>query len=118
MKRRVQPFILSSLLVGLAQGVAASGAIKALLAAASAQQPAGQLSTIDLISNCGVALPALLAAHLAQRFDLVRIGDGYAAFGLAASIVAVAAMRTGLRLNVSTLQVGGETAVSVHGGTS
>jgi MFS family permease len=87
------PFIVSSLLVGFAQGTASTGTMKALLSGAGAEHRAGLLSMIYLVSYCGVAFPTFLAGRLAGSVDLLRIGEGYAALGILFSIVAMLAMR-------------------------
>lgn len=112
------PFILSSLLIGLAQGVACTGALKALLAKASAQQRAGLLATIYLIAYCGVALPGLVAGRLAQSLELLQLGEGYAALGLVASVIAVVAMRTDTRSEMPAVQSCGMTVAGAQGGRS
>lgn len=109
------PFILSSLLVGLAQGTASTGAIKALLARANASQRAGLLSTIYLIAYCGAAIPGLAAGKLSQSFDLLHLAEGYAALGLVASIVAVAAMRADARPTEPIVRALGGTGNCSHG---
>lgn len=86
-------FIASSLAVGLAQGVASTAVIKTLLATTTAQERAGLLSTIYLVSYCGVALPGLAAGQLARRLDLLQVGEAYATLALVTCALAVVAMR-------------------------
>jgi MFS family permease len=89
----VVPFIAASLVVGVAQGAASTGGIRALLAHARQQERAGMLSTIYLISYSGAAIPGMIAGKLTSTFDLFQIALGYAALGIVASIVAVLAAR-------------------------
>jgi MFS family permease len=87
-------FIAASLVVGLAQGVAATGAIRALLTNTGASERAGLLATIYLIAYTGAAVPAMIAGQLTKRFDLAEIAEGYAALGIAASVIAIVAARS------------------------
>jgi MFS family permease len=89
----IVPFILASLVVGLAQGAASTGGVRALLVNTRPEERAGLLSTIYLISYCGAAVPAMIAAKLASRFDLFQIAVGYAALGVVAAIIAIVAAR-------------------------
>lgn len=93
----VVPFIAASLVVGVAQGAAATGGIRALLAGTRQEERAGLLSTIYLISYSGAAIPAMIAGRLASRFDLFQIALGYAALGIVASNVAMLAARNPAR---------------------
>lgn len=83
----------ASLLVGLAQGAASTGSIRALLFNAGAQDRAGLLSTIYLISYCGAAIPGAIAGVLARTTGLFEIALGYAALGVVAAIVAMLAAK-------------------------
>lgn len=89
----IVPFIAASLVVGVAQGAASTGGIRALLADVRPGERAGLLSTIYLVSYSGAAIPGMVAGELTTTFDLYRIAVGYAALGIAASIVAVLAAR-------------------------
>ena len=80
-------------MIGVAQGAASTGGIRALLTNAQPDQRAGLLSTIYLISYCGAALPAMIAGKLTSRFDLFQIAIGYALLGVVAAIVAIVAAR-------------------------
>jgi MFS family permease len=89
----IVPFIAASLVVGVAQGAASTGGIRALLADVGQQERAGLLSTIYLISYSGAAIPGMIAGKLTNRFDLFQIALGYAALGIVASALAMLAMR-------------------------
>jgi MFS family permease len=89
----IVPFVAASLVVGVAQGAASTGGIRALLAHARQQERAGLLSTIYLISYSGAAIPGMIAGKLAITFDLLQIALGYAAFGIVAAVIAVIAAR-------------------------
>ena len=89
----IVPFIAASLVVGVAQGAASTGGIRALLAPARQQERAGLLSTIYLISYSGAAIPGMIAGKLTSTFDLFQIALGYAALGIVASTVAMLAAR-------------------------
>jgi len=85
-------FIAASLMVGAAQGVASTAGIQALLVGASADERAGLLATIYLISYCGAAIPGVIAGELARTLTLFPIALGYAALGLVAAGVAIIAV--------------------------
>jgi len=85
-------FIAASLVVGAAQGVASTASIRALLLGASADERAGLLATIYLISYCGAAIPGMIAGELARTLTLFQIALGYAALGLVAAAVAIIAV--------------------------
>jgi hypothetical protein len=67
--------------------------MRALLAGARAEERAGLLATIYLISYSGAAIPGLVAGRLATRLDLFHIAIGYAALGAVAAGVAIIAAR-------------------------
>jgi MFS family permease len=85
----IVPFIIASALVGLIQGAVSTAAIRGLLANAEADERAGLLSTIYLISYSAAAIPALVAGRLARGVDLFDIAVGYALLGVIASIIAI-----------------------------
>jgi MFS family permease len=87
------PFIAASLVVGLAQGLASTGAIRALLARAQPGERAGVLSTLYLIGYSAAAVPAMIARELTGTMNLFEIALGYAALGFFAAIVAILALR-------------------------
>jgi len=85
----ILPFIGASLVVGLAQGAASTGGIRALLAKATTSERAGLLATIYLISYSGTAVPGLIAGRLARSLDLFQIAEGYAVLGVGAALLAI-----------------------------
>lgn len=89
----ILPFILASLVVGVAQGTASTGGIRALLAGTGSEERAGLLSTIYLVSYCGAAIPAMVAGKLTSSFDLFHVALGYAALGAVAALIAMATAR-------------------------
>jgi MFS family permease len=91
----IVPFLVASLAVGIAQGAASTGGIRALLSQASQEQRAGLLSTIYLISYCGAALPAMAAGELARFMSLTQVAEAYAALGVVAALVAMVAIQSG-----------------------
>jgi MFS family permease len=88
----VMAFIAASLLVGLAQGLASTGAIRALLARAQPGERAGLLSTLYLIGYSGAAIPAMVARELTGTMNLFEIALAYAALGFFAALVAILAV--------------------------
>jgi MFS family permease len=88
----IVPFIAASLMVGLAQGWASTGAIRALLARAQAGGRAGLLSTLYLIGYSGAAIPGMIARELTGTMNLFEIAVAYAALGFFASVVAIVAV--------------------------
>jgi MFS family permease len=89
----VMPFIGATLVAGLANGAASTGAMRGLLARTTPQGRAGLLSTIYLISYSGAALPGMIAGRLAATWTLFHIALGYAALGLSGALVAMLASR-------------------------
>lgn len=92
-------FILATLLAGAANGVASTGAIRALLARTTPEERAGLLSSIYLISYSGAAIPGMVAGRVAASRPLFEIAVGYAALGLVGAIVAIGA--SSARANIS-----------------
>lgn len=89
----IVPFLGASLVVGIAQGAASTGGIRALLINAKTDQRAGLLATIYLISYCAAAFPGIIAARLTRTLDLSQIALGYALLGGTAAIIAIIAAR-------------------------
>jgi MFS family permease len=85
----VVPFIAASLVVGIAQGMASTGGIQALLSGLPADDRAGLLSTIYLISYCGAALPAMVAGKLAATWTLFHIALAYVVLGFVAALISI-----------------------------
>ncbi|WP_416355879.1 MFS transporter [Aureimonas phyllosphaerae] len=90
----VEIVVSASLVVGLAQGVASTCAIRSLLLGVRQDERAGLLSTIYLISYAGAAIPALVAGPLARHVELMDIATGYAALALAASALSIVMVRS------------------------
>jgi MFS family permease len=84
-------FLPATLSVGLAQGIASTGGLRALLSSAKADETSGLLSTLYLVGYSGAAIPALVAGELTKTFDLLQIAVGYAALGTVASLIAILA---------------------------
>lgn len=89
----VLPFISTSLIVGIAQGLASTGAIRALLDSSAIEERAGLLASLYFISYSGAAIPGMVAGRLASHFDLFQIALGYALLGIVAAILAMATIR-------------------------
>jgi MFS family permease len=87
----IVPLIIASLAVGLAQGAASTAGIRGLLAGAGADDRAGLLATIYLVSYSGAAIPGVVAGRLARTLDLFHIAVGYAALGSVAALLAIIA---------------------------
>ncbi len=89
----IGPFLLSSLVVGIAQGIASTAAMRALVINLEQRDRAGLLATVYLISYAGAAVPGLVAGQLAPRLDVAPIILGYAALGVLAAAIAAFAVR-------------------------
>ena len=90
---RTLSFIATSLVVGIAQGLASTGAIKALLENTEMHERAGLLASLYFISYSGAAIPGMIAGRLTARFDLFHIALGYAALGIVAALISIATIR-------------------------
>jgi MFS family permease len=86
-------FLGASLVAGMTQGAATTGAMRALLTGADPLVRAGLLSSVYLISYAGAAGPALAASAFATTVDLTVIATGYACLVLIAVTVAVIGSR-------------------------
>jgi MFS family permease len=89
----IVPFLIASLIAGVAQGAANTGGMRAVLAGARPADRAGLLATIYLISYGGAAAPGLLAGQLATVLPLDEIALGYGALVLIGSLVAIFTIR-------------------------
>jgi MFS family permease len=69
----IAPLIGASLVVGIAQGAAATGAMQALLSEAKGDERAGILSTFFLISYCGAAIPGIIAGRLVGALACIKL---------------------------------------------
>ncbi|MGN7200426.1 MFS transporter [Arthrobacter sp. SAFR-044] len=86
------PFLISSLLGGIAQGVVASGGTRTILEHTPARQRGATLSTIYVISYTGAAVPALIAGRLAGLITLPQLFAGYAGLVAIAAAIAILAL--------------------------
>lgn len=93
----IVPFLIASATAGFAQGAANSGGMRGVLAGLPAEDRAGTLSTLYLISYTGGAVPGLVAGRLTNTIALPDIGTGYVVVVIVASIVAVLAGLTSYR---------------------
>lgn len=93
----VLPFIGTSLVIGIAQGVASTGAMRALLESTEAYERAGLLASLYFISYGGAAIPGMVAGKLTSQFDLFQIAMGYGALGIASALIAMATIRNPAR---------------------
>ena len=89
----ILPFIGSSLVIGIAQGLASTGAIRALLDSAGIEERTGLLASLYFISYSGSAIPGMVASSLAGHFDLFMIALGYTLLGIIAALVAMATIK-------------------------
>ncbi|MBT2548889.1 MFS transporter [Arthrobacter sp. ISL-65] len=86
------PFLISSLLGGIAQGVLASGGTRAILEHTPAHERGATLSTIYVISYSGAAIPALIAGRLTGLITLPQLFLGYTGLVAIAAILAILAL--------------------------
>ncbi len=91
--RAVLPFLAATLMVGLSQGVAVTGGMRALLAGTHVGDRAGLLALIYLVSYCAAAIPSMVGSLLADRVEPFTLTLGYAALSLASATVALWAAR-------------------------
>ncbi|MBL7501747.1 MFS transporter [Frankia sp. CNm7] len=89
----IVPFLVASFVAGVGQGVASAGGMRGLLARTGADDRAGALSAVFLISYCGAAVPGLVTSRLAGHVSLVNITVGYAVLVVLASALAILAGR-------------------------
>ncbi|WP_311209585.1 MULTISPECIES: MFS transporter [unclassified Aeromicrobium] len=82
-------FVLASLLCGIAQGIAATCAMRLLIPVAAPQDRAGVVATIYFIAYLSVAVAGLAAGLGANLVDLKQIAAMYAALGLLATTLVV-----------------------------
>lgn len=87
----IAAFLTASLVAGLAQGAATTGAMRAVLADAAPAVRAGLLASVYLVSYAGAAVPGLVASAVAASTDVPVIAGGYAALVLLAAAAAVLA---------------------------
>lgn len=89
----IVPFIMASLLVGVAQGASSTGALRALLPGTRLDERAGLLSTIYLIAYGGTAIPGIIAGGLTTTLSMFQLGLGYAVLAAVAALVALITAR-------------------------
>ncbi|WP_083401360.1 MULTISPECIES: MFS transporter [Pseudofrankia] len=90
----IVPFLVASFAAGIGQGIASAGGMRGVLARTDADDRAGVLATIFLISYCGAAVPGLITSRLAGHVSLVHITFGYTVLVVIASALAMLASRT------------------------
>jgi MFS family permease len=81
--------VTASLVAGVGNGAAASGAMRQLLRAAHAHERAGTLATAYLMSYAGAAVPGLVAGRLAAVLDVQELAVGYAALATVCATIAI-----------------------------
>ncbi len=90
----ILPLIATSLVVGVAQGLASTGAIRALLENTAVHERAGLLASLYFISYSGAAIPGMIAGRLTSSFSLFEIALGYAALGIVAALIAMTTIKS------------------------
>ncbi|WP_432545784.1 MFS transporter [Kineococcus sp. SYSU DK004] len=93
----VVPFLVVSLLTGVAQGAAQTGGMRTLLARTAPADRAGLLSTVFLLNYSSAAVPSLVAGRLTDVATVVQIASGYGVLVLAGVAVALVAARPARR---------------------
>ena len=83
----IAPFLIASVVAGVAQGATFSGSLRALLAESTAAQRAGLLAVVYAISYTGAAVPAVIAGQLARTLTLLKIALGYGALAAIACVL-------------------------------
>ena len=76
-KGLVGPFLLSSVIAGIALGMSYAGSLQGILSRTIAKDRAGVLSTIYIISYGGAGVPNLILGRVAGRFNLFQVSIGY-----------------------------------------
>lgn len=93
----IVPFLVISLLGGLAQGAANSSGMRAVLGNVEPSDRAGTLATMYLISYSGAALPGLAAGQASKSIPLPDVGTGYVVLAMVAGIAALVVTAFGRR---------------------
>lgn len=88
----IVPFLVASLTVGIAQGVAGTSAMRALVGGLAPHERAGLLATVYLMSYGGTAVPGLISGQLAPHVEPIVLLLGYAALGTLAAVTAMIAI--------------------------
>ncbi|NQX26154.1 MFS transporter [Microbacteriaceae bacterium VKM Ac-2854] len=90
---QIVPFLIASLIGGIAQGAVNTGGMRAVLAKARPEERSGLIATVYLISYTGAAAPGLVAGQLSTVLPLVTIALGYGGVVLVAAVVAALFIR-------------------------
>ncbi|MCU1563170.1 MAG: major facilitator superfamily 1 [Arthrobacter sp.] len=90
----VIPFLMASLVVGVAQGAASTGGLRELLSAARPEDRAGLLSAIYLVAYGGTAVPGIIAGEFARSLSSFQMAVGYAVLAAIAAAIALIAARS------------------------
>lgn len=85
-------FLLASLSVGIAQGIASTSAMRALVTGLAPHERAGLLASVYLISYSGTVIPGLISGRAAESLSPEQIFLGYAALGVVAAVTAMVAI--------------------------
>ncbi|MFJ9729534.1 MFS transporter [Streptomyces sp. NPDC101209] len=82
-------FIAATIVAGVSQGIAISGATRGLLHGSTPADRAPTFSAIYLLSYSGATIPALIAGQLSNIFSLPQIALGYGGLALLATLFTV-----------------------------
>lgn len=85
------PYLIMSVLAGIAQGGVLSGSIQSMVQGLAKEQRANVLSVIYVTSYIGAAVPTLIAGHYSESFSLFQVACGYGALAILGSIVVIIA---------------------------
>ena len=85
----VWPFLVASLVLGLSQGIAVTGGMRALLERTAAGDRAGLLALIYLVSYCAAAIPSMVGSVLVRWVEPFTLTLGYASLSLASATLAI-----------------------------
>lgn len=88
----IVPFMAATLVVGIAQGIASTSAMRALVTGLEQHERAGLLASVYLMSYSGAALPGLISGRVAGDLTSGQILLGYSALGVLSAIVAMVAI--------------------------
>jgi MFS family permease len=90
----LRAFVALSLVAGIGNGAAASGAMRLLLGAAHPQQRAGTLATSYLISYTCAAVPGLAAGRLSAVMDVQGLATAYGVLAAVATVIGLVLVGT------------------------
>lgn len=85
--------LIASAVAGIGQGASMTGSMRGLMTVTSAQQRAGTLSTIYLVSYSAAAVPSLIAGQLSKSLNIDQLAIGYAALAILACLAALGLSR-------------------------